>query len=259
MRLYAHFDRLRYTASQMSEEAKPISSARLPSLGAEPISIRREALHTAALNRLRDLIVEGVLTPGTRLNERLLCERLAISRTPLREAYKVLASEGLVDLLPNRGAVVATMSLGDIECTFEVMSALEALSGEIACQRIADDELLQIRAKHYEMLACHARRDLPAYYRLNHAIHDAINAAARNPVLTQTYLQINARLQALRFRSNFEQDKWDIAVREHGEMLEALDARDGARLSATLRQHVMHKCSFVVEQLRKEIDRVQRG
>ncbi len=201
------------------------------------------------------MIVEGLLEPGARLNERLLCDKLAISRTPLREAYKVLAAEGLVELLPNRGAVVARMSIGDIECTFEVMSVLESLAGELACRRITDLEIQQIRALHFEMLACHARRDLPGYYRLNHAIHDAINAAARNSVLTQTYLQINARIQALRFRSNFEQDKWDIAVREHSEMLEALGTRDGGRLSDILRQHVMKKCRFVLNQLRSGDDR----
>jgi DNA-binding GntR family transcriptional regulator len=107
------------------------------------------------------------------------------------------------------------------------------------------------------MLACHARRDLPGYYRLNHAIHDAINAAARNPVLTQTYLQINARLQALRFRSNFEPDKWDLAVREHSDMLDALSARDGTRLRDVLRQHVVHKCGVVIDQLRTTKDQAQ--
>jgi DNA-binding GntR family transcriptional regulator len=223
----------------------------------EPLSIRREALHAAASSRLRDLIVEGVFAPGTRLNERLLCERLGISRTPLREAYKVLSTEGLVELLPNRGAVVARMSIEDIECTFEVMSALEALSGELACQRIDDAEVHQIRALHYEMLACHARRDLPGYYRLNHAIHDAINAAARNSVLTHTYQQLNARLQALRFRSNFEHDKWDIAVREHNEMMDALSARDGPQLRDLLRQHVMNKCTVVVDQLRADVHHAQ--
>lgn len=223
----------------------------------EPLSIRRQALHAAATARLRDMIVEGILAPGDRLNERLLCERLAISRTPLREAYKVLAAEGLVELLPNRGAIVARMSVEDIECTFEMMSALEGFSGELACRRVTDAEIQQIRALHFEMLACHARRDLPGYYRLNHAIHDAINAAARNPVLTQTYLQINARLQALRFRSNFEPDKWDLAVREHSDMLDALSARDGTRLRDVLRQHVVHKCGVVIDQLRTTKDQAQ--
>ena len=81
------------------------------------------------------------------------------------------------------------------------------------------------------MLACHAVRDLPGYYRLNYLIHDAINKAARNDVLRQTYTTINSRLQALRFRSNFDREKWDTAVREHCAMIEALEARDGARLS----------------------------
>jgi len=107
---------------------------------------------------------------------------------------------------------------------------LEGFSGELACRRVTDAEIQQIRALHFEMLACHARRDSPGYYRLNHAIHDAINAAARNPVLTQTYLQINARLQALRFRSNFEQDKWDpdmIAARQKIFGIENVDAKTG--------------------------------
>jgi DNA-binding GntR family transcriptional regulator len=88
--------------------------------------------------RLRDMIIEGTLAPGTRLNERVLCEQLMVSRTPLREAFKVLAGEGLIELLPNRGAQVAEMSVADIEQTFEVLGALEALSGQLACERILD-------------------------------------------------------------------------------------------------------------------------
>ena len=101
------------------------------------------------------------------------------------------------------------LSTLDIAETFEVISGLEAMSGELACARITEDEVNEIRALHYEMLACHAMRDLPGYYRLNQRIHDAINKAARNDVLRQTYTTINSRLQALRFRSNFDREKWD--------------------------------------------------
>jgi DNA-binding GntR family transcriptional regulator len=99
------------------------------------------------------------------------------------------------------------------------------------------------------MLACHALRDLPGYYRLNQMIHDAINKAARNDVLRQTYTTINSRLQALRFRSNFDRDKWDAAVREHSEMIEALDARDGRRLAGILKVHVLNKRDCVLAQI----------
>jgi DNA-binding GntR family transcriptional regulator len=216
-------------------------------------AIDRQGLASAVTAKLRDMIVEGVLPPGTRLNERVLCEQLAVSRTPLREAFKTLAVEGLIDLLPNRGAAVAQMSIEDIEQTFEVMGALEGLSGELACRRITDEEVAEIRALHYEMLAAHARRDLPTYYRINHLIHDRINAAANNAVLTQTYLQINARIQSLRFRSNFNHEKWDHAVKEHGAMLGALEKRDSDALRNVLQQHLINKRDIVIAEMRAKL------
>ena len=222
------------------------------------VSIQPQMLHSAIVAQLQRMIVEGLLAPGTRLNERMLCDKLGVSRTPLREAFRVLAAQGLVSLLPNRGAVVLQLSTKDIEETFEVISGLEALSGELACARITDDEVNEIRALHYEMLACHAVRDLPGYYRLNYRIHDAINKAARNDVLRQTYTTINSRLQALRFRSNFDRDKWDTAVREHSAMVEALEAREGARLGAILRAHVLAKCASVLALQAVEAEAVTR-
>lgn len=213
-------------------------------------AIDRQGLASAVTMRLRDMIVEGQLPAGSRLNERVLCEQLMVSRTPLREAFNVLAGEGLIELLPNKGAQVADMSIADIEQTFEVLGALEALSGELACQRIGDAEVAAIRALHLEMEAAHARRDLAVYYKLNHAIHNRINASAGNAVLTSTYLQLNARLQMLRFRSNFNQDKWDAAMQEHSAMLDALDRRDGAALRSILAAHLRAKCNTVVAQLR---------
>lgn len=216
-------------------------------------AVDRQILHVAVAQRLRTMIMEGDLAPGTRLNERVLCDLLQVSRTPLREAFKVLASDGLVTLLPNRGAEVVVLSRESIDQLFEMMGALEAMSGELACQRITDAELNEIRALHYEMLACHARHDLPNYYALNRRIHDAINAAARNPILEETYRRINLRIQALRFRSNFDREKWDMAVREHGDMLDALSKRDGPALRDILRAHLQHKHDALIA----ELERVQ--
>jgi DNA-binding GntR family transcriptional regulator len=227
---------------------------------AEIIPIAREVLHQQVAVRLRQRIVEGLLEPGAKLNERELSEQLRVSRTPLREAIKMLAAEGLVLLLPNRGAVVAQLTAQDVADTFEVIAGLEGQSGELAAQRITGAELTELRALHYEMLAAHARRDLPTYYRLNAAIHDQINAAARNPVLTQTYRTINARLQALRFRSNFDEAKWQRAVQEHEQMLEALAARDAAALRQLLIRHLEHKRDAVLELMRTgSADTVAQG
>jgi DNA-binding GntR family transcriptional regulator len=213
---------------------------------ADILSIPPGVLHQQVGARLRQLIVEGEIEPGRKLNERALAEQLRVSRTPLREAIRMLAAEGLVELLPNRGAVAAQLSARDIADTFELIAGLEGQSGELAAQRITDAELSEIRALHYEMLAAHTRRDLPVYYRLNATIHNHINAAARNPVLRHTYLTVNARLQALRFRSNFDEAKWARAVREHERMIELLSARDGSRLRKLLVAHLEHKRDAVL-------------
>ena len=218
-------------------------------MSAEIIPIPRAALHEQVAHRLRQMLVENRIAPGAKLNERELSEVLNVSRTPLREAIKMLAAEGLVELLPNRGAIAVELSEADVRNTFEVMAGLEAQSGELAAQRITDAELNEIKAIHFEMLAAYTRRDLPGYYRLNAAIHSAINAAAKNPVLTATYDQVNARLQALRFRSNQNEDKWRDAVREHEQMVAALSARDPAAMRAVMSLHLAHKQDTVIQQL----------
>jgi len=217
---------------------------------AEILSIPRQVLHQEVAVRLRQRIVEGHIAPGTKLNERELSEVLKVSRTPLREAIKMLAAEGLVELLPNRGAVAAQLSEQDISDTFEVIAGLEGQAGELAAQRIGEDELAEIRALHYEMLAAFTRRDLPTYYRINAQIHTRINSAAGNRVLTQTWATVNARLQALRFRSNFDEEKWKRAVKEHDQMVELLAARDGPALRTLLIAHLLHKRDAVLELMR---------
>lgn len=208
--------------------------------------VERQRLHDTVVEHLRTFITEGILAPGQKLNERELCEHLGISRTPLREALKVLAAERLIDIAPNRGASVARLSEVEMREAFELMSGLEAFSGELACERITAEEVAEIKAMHYAMLVCRNQDDLAGYYKLNHAIHERINLAARNSLLSQQYQQLNARLQAFRFRSNHLPPKWDRAVHDHEEMIEALEARDGKRLSAILRHHLLEKRDAVL-------------
>lgn len=211
--------------------------------------LARQHLHDTVVAHLRKLIVESVLPPGTKLNERELCEMMGISRTPLREALKALAAEGLIVIEPNRGASVYKMTRDEVWETFEFVSGLEAMAGELACARITPEEVQEIRALHDGMLACKANGDLPGYYSRNQAIHNKIAAAARNAVLLHTYLGMNQRLQALRLKSNVVPDKWDQAVGEHERMMEALDARDGKRLGALLAAHLLAKRAAAMELL----------
>jgi DNA-binding GntR family transcriptional regulator len=229
-----------------------ITDSYLSDTASQDTGIARKALHEEVADRLRVLIMQGDLQPGERLNERVLCERLNVSRTPMREAMKVLATEKLVELSPNRGAAVIRLSARDVMQLFEVMAALEGLSGELAAKHHTKAQLDEIRALHFEMLAAHARRDLPNYYRLNKSIHEAINQCAGNDVLVDTYRSVNTRIQHLRFKSNFVQEKWDAAVREHEAMLKALTERDEKTLRALLEQHLLNKRDAVIEGIKSQ-------
>ncbi len=172
------------------------------------------------------MLVEGQISPGAKLNERELCELLGVSRTPLREAIKLLAAEGLArPCSPNRGAVAVKLGETDVLHTFEVLAGLEAQSGELAAERVTPEELAEIKAQHYEMLACFSRSDLSGYYRLNARIH-AGNQRRRQKSAARENLSGNQRagsVVALSHEPEFV--KWRRAVKEHEQMIAALEAR----------------------------------
>jgi DNA-binding GntR family transcriptional regulator len=215
------------------------------------IPIAKRPLHEQAIDRLRDLIVQGDLAPGERLNERLLSERLGISRTPLREAIKLLASEGLVRLLPHRGAQVAPIEARRLSEMLQVMGAMEALAGELACRHADAKAIAEIRALHEDMVARHARGDLAGYFRQNQAIHLKIVQASGNSVLAATYQQMNANVLRARYMANLSSERWDEAVREHERILAALEARNAPQLTKLLREHLAHKLAAVLNALEK--------
>ncbi len=204
-------------------------------------------LHAEVLIKLREMIVSGEFQPGSRIVERLLCERLKISRTPLREAVKVLAAEGLVELLPNRGARVADFREHDIRETFEVMAALESLAGELTAIRATEDEISEIRALHYQMYAHFLRRQLPDYFRLNQEIHVRIVDGAHNAVLKAHFDVLNRRVTHARYLETLWTDEiWASAMKEHETIVDALVLRDGERLGRVLRQHLTTKLQRVL-------------
>lgn len=226
------------TCCMIMSELAEISTVALP--------VERRLLHAGAVDRLRDMIVQGDLAPGERLNERVICEQLGISRTPLREAFKVLASEGLIELQPNRGAVVTALTLAAVKEIFQVMGALEALAGELACQNINDAQLNEIRALHYQMLVHHARNELKEYFRYNQLIHIKLVEASGNATLSSTYRNLNAHVRRARYMANLSRDRWDKAIAEHEDILAALAARDGAKLQRLLREHLGNKMTVVL-------------
>ena len=209
--------------------------------------LKRRPLHEELTESLRKLIVSGELQPGRTVPEKELCELYGVSRTPLREALKVLATDGLVNLEPNRGAWVSRITVEELDELFPVMGALEALAGKLACKHITDDEIAQVRALHDRMFAHYTARELEAYFKLNQQIHETILAAARNATLTVQYGTLAARVRRGRYMANMTRERWDQAMKEHEDILDALQARDGGRLAVILREH-MEKTSVTLRE-----------
>ena len=214
-----------------------------------------DSLHDEILTQLRDAIVEGRLAPGARIPERELCAELGVSRTPLREALKVLAAEGLIELHPNRGARVRQFTAKDVRELFELLAVLESAAGRLACTRITEAEIAGIERLHYDMYGHYMRRELPGYFRLNQAIHAGIVAATRNDALKHTYQGLTGRMRQFRYSANtVARDRWAEAMREHEEMLDALRRRDGDGLASILFGHLLRKCEAASQQFESRVN-----
>lgn len=211
--------------------------------------IRRRSLHDELAAQLRDMLMRGELKAGDKISEPALCDRFGVSRTPLREALKVLANEGLIILSPNRGASVARISPGEVDELFPIMGAMEALAGEEACAHASDSDVAGVQALHDEMLACYRAGDSAGYLRLNRRIHEAFFEIAGNQALTQLYQTLMVRIHAVRFIAQKSTERWREAVEDHEAMMAALRARDGARLAQVLKEHLRHKAAMVHESL----------
>ncbi len=199
--------------------------------------ILRGSLHDEVAARVRDMIVDGRLVPGAAIPELTLAAQLGVSRTPLREALKVLASEGLVELLPGRGAVVKVFTAKDAQDMLQVMATLEEMAGRAACAA-SDATLAPIFALHDKMREHYRRRERREYFALNQDIHNGIIEASGNATLVLVHKILRMRMRRLRYKGNDTKENWAAAMAEHDAIVEALRARDAQRTGLLLRRHL---------------------
>jgi DNA-binding GntR family transcriptional regulator len=201
------------------------------------------------VDRVRTLIVEGQLEPGSRIHESDLGRALGVSRTPLREALKVLASEGLIELVPGRGAIVKRLTRRDVREMLDVLIALETLAGRLACRNAADAEIAALRATHDEMIQLYAAGDRLEYYWRNQAIHAGIARLSGNALLASMHQGLQARPAAHPIHRQRGTAKMGRAVAEHEAMIAALEARDDARLATVIAGHLDQTWERVVDRI----------
>jgi DNA-binding GntR family transcriptional regulator len=218
-------------------EAEPDTHPRQAATAAEGPIVRRPLQEEVAV-RLRDLITQGLIPAGARLNEVALCAQLGVSRTPLREAVRMLAGEGLVELVPARGALVRRLTLKDVADSLVVLKSLEMLAGRLACSAGSDSGIAAVEALHHDMMQRYKVQDRLGYFKLNQSIHTGIVALPGNATLIWAHEAIQSRMKHIRFIGNAGPVKWADAVAEHEEMIRSLKARDGEALASILGKHL---------------------
>ncbi|MGR3803696.1 GntR family transcriptional regulator [Marinibacterium profundimaris] len=204
------------------------------------------SLHETLVSRLRQLMIEGTLESGRRIPEADLCRRFGVSRTPLREALKVLAAQGFVELRPNRGAIVAPVYPDQIGPIFELKGALERLIGLTAAARVTQDDLDHINALHLELGAALDRGDMDDYTRLNYAFHKGLAQVSGNALLCETYDGLQQRIWRYRFVVNEDFSRVADSFAEHDQIMIALRARTPLDLAARLEAHNLKTCEAML-------------
>jgi DNA-binding GntR family transcriptional regulator len=207
--------------------------------------IARPALQDEVVARIKRMIENGTLLPGSRIPERQLCAQLGVSRTPLREAFQVLSARGILELQPRRGAVVRRLPPEEVDQMFEVLEVLEALAAERACVVMSDEALARIRSLHERMMTAYRARSRTRFFALNEEIHDEIVRASGNPVLVRVCASLGDQVRRIRYMSQITDAQWKIAVREHEAIMKALEERDARAAEKVLREHLRTKRSRV--------------
>jgi DNA-binding GntR family transcriptional regulator len=215
---------------------------------------RRIPLARTVAETLRDMIVRGELAPGSRIIERAVCARIQVSRTPMREALKLLEAEGLVELSQHKGARIMSFSETEARDLFEVIAGMESLAAELAATRLDSSGLARLEAMHSDMLGFYGERQIEPYFSANTEIHDFIVKASCNPVLIDAHQRLTLRARRGRYMAIIDPARWTQSVGEHEGLMKAFRQRDPEAARVIWRAHLDHTGDTVVAVLRHETD-----
>jgi DNA-binding GntR family transcriptional regulator len=205
----------------------------------DPTPLRQSSLHEEVATRLRNMVFERQLAPGQWVDEMALARDWQISRTPLREALKVLAAEGLVTSVPRQGCKVTEMSEADADELFPVMALLEGRCAFEAVRKATPADVKALRKLH-EVLEKHAAtKNIDGYYRANHEFHTKVQALADNRWLDRATNDLRRFLRLLRGRQLNWPGRIEASINEHRVLIDAVEHGDAARAERVMHDHLM--------------------
>jgi DNA-binding GntR family transcriptional regulator len=214
------------------------------------VAIKRASLHHHVVDKLREMVSRGDLPAGERLNEVALAQAIGVSRTPMREAVKLLASEGLLELLPGRGARVRQFSAAELLDVFDVLGALERHAIEIAVSKMTPKALSEIERLHNQMGDAYAKRNQKSYFKANQKLHALVVELAGNPALCNTHSTLTKQSVHNRHETLISEQRWKESVAEHQAIFDAIVKGDATLAGQLMLEHSRKTGAAVVDAAR---------
>lgn len=208
--------------------------------------IQAKTLHQEIANQIRGMIRNGFLVKGQKIDEKHLCESMGVSRTPVREALRILSSEGLIDLIPNKGAYISQPPIKEIKDMFEVMSVLEGTCARLATKKMEEKDFRKIEALHQELEKHYSKRNHEAYLENNNAYHVFIQELPGNKVLNDVINGLRQKILLYRHRQLYQPERFKQSIEEHRNLLEAFRKRDAALAERLMKRHLLKQCDALV-------------
>jgi len=211
-------------------------------------------LRDVVFNTLREAILRGDLHPGERLMEISLASKLGVSRTPIREAIRMLEQEGLAVTIPRRGAMVAGMTEKDMEDVLQVREALDMLAAQLACEKMTAEQLIELKLaeKHFE--ECTKNDSKKHLAEADERFHDVIYTATGNTRLIS--LLSNIREQLYRYRLEYLKDesRYEDIMSEHRAIVSNIETKDKEALTVSMKEHVDRQADAMRTQIRAQYE-----
>lgn len=209
-------------------------------------------LRDVVFNTLREAILRGDLKPGERLMELQLAAKLVVSRTPIREAIRMLEQEGLAITIPRKGAEVAKMTLKDMEDVLEIREALDELAAQIACEKMTEEQMVRLKKCQEAFKKSTATENVKLIAEADVNFHDVIYEATNNPKLVS--LLNNLREQVYRYRVEYIKDanNHPILISEHEDIIRAIENKDKEAVTQAMYVHVSNQATAVKEVIQKQ-------
>jgi len=211
-------------------------------------TIKKIILHEEIADNLKEMIMVGELKEGNKIKEDDFCASMGISKTPLREALRVLSTEGLIKHVPNRGSYVSKPSFEEIKEMFDVMSALEGVCARTAAEKMTNKELSQLEKLHKKLEENFERKDRKTYIHYNNLYHTFLQEIAGNRTLNNIVNGLRQKILLHRFQSLNLPERFEESINEHRKILETFRKKDSKKAEALMMSHLKKACNAIEKQ-----------